>query len=523
MVLFSVGVARAGTPINLVQLDPTWATGGQLTVDVGGPGPYEDEPFWLIQQPDGKFVTAGKALNRTTGNFDFAIIRYNPDGTLDSTFGYRGISLIDIDGAYDEGLSVALQPDGKLVIAGRGDHPNGNTDFAIARVLPNGQRDTTFGWNGVVMTDFQGLDDNALAVRLQPDGKIVAAGFATSPKTGSDFAVTRYLPNGSLDPTFGWGGRVMTDFAGKTDAISKMFIQPDGKIVGSGVAWSARTNSYDFGVVRYNTNGSPDTGFGWGGLVQKDFFGGDDVGWGNLLLPDGKILVSGYAFNPATGSNDAALMRLNSNGSLDTTFATFGQPGVVVTDVAGDYDQILWLTQQPDGKILGVGHSVEPGQSFNMALFRYNPDGSLDTTFGVGGHIVLDWFGGPDGLHAAVLTSDGKILAAGDVYHPATQSDDFALARWLIADPSWISGVVNGLPLTSFTATGKQNTLAALATAGTATSTGDAAGAKTALTALRTHIDGCGAAPDGDDWITDCAAQQQVRTLVDQVLAKLGP
>ena len=522
--LFAVTTSRAGVPLNLVQLDPTWANGGKLTVDVGGPGPYEDEPFWLVQQPDGKFVTAGKALNKATGNFDFTVIRYNPDGTLDPAFGTGGVSQVDIDGAYDEGLSVALQTDGKLVVAGRGDHPGGNTDFALARLLPNGARDATFGWGGVVMTDFQGLSDNALAVAVQPDGKIVAAGFATSPRTGSDFALARYNPNGSRDATFGWGGLVMTDFSGKTDAITKMFIQPDGRIVGTGLAWSTHTGNYDFAVMRYNANGSADPGFGWGGRVTRDFFGDKDVGWASLLLSDGKILVGGYALNPSNGSLDAALMRLNPNGSLDTTFAPYGTPGLVVTDVTGDYDQILWLTQQPDGKIFAVGHSVQAATGFNFALFRYNADGTLDTTFGTGGHLTMDWFGGPDGIHAVVLQPDGKALVAGDVFHPATNSDDFALARFLVADPSWIAGVVSALPPGAFaTPVAKSDALARLATAGAATNSGDAASAKTALQDLRGHIDGCGAAADSNDWIIDCAAQAKVRTLVDQVVAKLGP
>jgi uncharacterized delta-60 repeat protein len=527
------GVSRAGAPINLVRLDPTWGTGGKLTVDVGGPGPYEDEPFWMVRQPDGKFVTAGKARNQTTGSFDFAVMRYNPDGSLDPTFGRWGVALIDFTGGYDEGLAVALQPDGKLVVAGRADRPGGLTDFGVTRLLPNGTRDPSFGWGGIVMTDFFNGSDNALAVAVQNDGKIVVAGFATSPYTGSDFAVVRYNANGSRDASFGWGGLVVTDFFGKTDAITKMFIQPDGKIVGVGMTFSTRDGSYDFAVARYNTNGGRDATFGWGGLVARDFLGGSDVAWASALQPDGKILVGGYAYNPANVSTlasvagdaplDAAVMRLNPDGSLDTTFAPYGIPGLVMTDVAGNLDQILWLTIQPDGKILGVGHSVLPTTGFDFALFRYDSDGNLDTTFGDGGHVTMNWFGGPDGLHTVVLQDDGKATVAGDVFNPSTNSDDFALVRFLIADPSWVSGVVSALAQTAFaSATAKSDTLSSLSVAGNATSTGDSVSATTALVDLRGHIDGCGSVADANDWITDCTSQLKVRTLVDQIVAKLA-
>ncbi len=526
------GVSRAGTPINLVRLDPTWGSGGKVTVDVGGPGPYEDEPFWMVRQPDGKYVTAGKARNQTTGSFDFAVMRYDTNGALDPTFGQWGVALIDFTGGYEEGLSIALQPDGKLVVAGRTARPGGAADFGIARLMPNGARDPSFGWGGIVATDFFGGSDDALAVAVQADGKIVAAGFATSPTTGSDFAIVRYNRNGSRDATFGWGGLVATDFFGKTDSITKMFIQPDGKIVGTGMTFNPHSGNYDFAIARYNPSGSRDAGFGWGGVVARDVLGGNDVGWASVLQPDGRIVVGGYAYNPTSslplanvaGNDrfDAALMRLNPNGSLDTSFAPYGTPGVVVTDVSGNLDQILWLTIQPDGKILAVGHSVQPVTGFDFALFRYYSDGNLDSTFGNGGHLTMDWFGGPDGIHTVALQDDGEAVVAGDVFHPAANSDDFALARFLVADPSWISGVVWSLPAGDFAAgTAKPDVLADLTAAGNATSSGDAPTALAALKDVRVHIDGCGASADANDWIVDCAAQAKVRTLVDQVIAKL--
>jgi uncharacterized delta-60 repeat protein len=527
LLLSGLGGTSGATPINLVKIDPTFGTNGITTVDVAGPGSggpntdHEDEPYWVAVQPDGKLVVAGKADNPATNNMDFAVLRFLQNGSLDATFGWHGIVLVDFVGAHDEALSVAIQPDGKIVLAGLAGRSNGNSDFGLARLNANGSRDTSFGWNGIVMTDFFGQPDQALGLVLLPDGKLVAGGYASRPSTGSDLALARYNANGSIDKTFGIGGLSIADYWGKTDAMYKIALQPDGKLVGNGIA-TRPDGTTDFAVARFNANGAPDTTFGWGGRVATDFFGKSDLGLSLLLMPDGKIVAGGLAFNPATNSQDLALAKYNTNGSIDTSFATSGAPGLVVTDYFGLYDQALWLILQPDGKILALGHAKHPDRSFEFALARFTPTGVLDPSFGVGGHVTTDFFGGPDGMHTGAMFPDGTLIGIGDAYHPATDSDDFALVRYLIADPSWIGGVVSSLPQSAFAAGGQASTLSALNTAQAAVVAGDAAGALAALQGLRTHIDGCGATADGDDWIVSCASQQQVRTLVDQVIAKLS-
>lgn len=521
------GPGRATTPINLVRTDVTFGTDGIKTVDVAGRGPggpntdHEDEPYWSALQPDGLMVVVGKAFNDRTGNIDFAVLRFRPDGSLDPAFGWYGIVLIDFAGERDEALSVAIQPDGKIVLAGLAGRANGNSDFGLARLNPNGSRDVTFGWNGIVMTDFFGQRDQALGVVLLPDGKIVAGGYATRASTGSDLALARYNSNGSLDKTFGVGGLSIADYWGKTDAMYKLAMQPDGKLVGSGVA-TRPDGTTDFAVARFNVDGAPDATFGWGGRVATDFFGQSDLGLSLLLLPDGKLIAGGLAFNPATNSQDLALAKYNANGSVDTSFAPGTRPGQVVVDYFGLYDQALWLIQQPDGKILALGHAKSPATSVDFALARFTPGGLLDVSFGVGGRATKDFFGGPDGMHTGIMFPDGTLTGMGDAYNPATDSDDFALTRWLIADPSWISGVVSALPSTSFAGGQLASVLSALTAAQNAVLSGDTASARAALGGLRTHLDGCGTSADADDWIVRCPDQQQVRTLVDQVIAKLA-
>jgi uncharacterized delta-60 repeat protein len=426
-------------------------------------------------------------------------------------------------------MGLARQADGKIVETGMVTNPStGQVDVGTVRYNTDGSLDASFGAGGKVISDFAGGTDMALRVVVQADGKIVAGGMATGASTGLDFALVRYNTDGSLDTLFGNRGWATTDFFGRSDVITDMELLPNGKFVVVGGATNPYTRSVDFALARYNSNGSLDTSFatyGAPGVAVQDFFGKDDVAYATTLQPDGKIVVGGLAFNPYTNSNDVALARFNADGSLDTTFATYGAPGVVTSDFAKGYDQSLALAIQPDGKILSAGHTVIPGRSFDFALVRYNPDGTLDPTFGWGGRIAIDVFGGPDGLHALALLSDGKAVVAGDTYNPNTGGDDFVVARLLMADPDWIAGVVSQLPDSEFAAGAGQKAgiIQALDTIETQITAGMTADATTALQSLRSQMDGCGAQADGDDWIIDCGSQEQVRGLIDQLIGKLGP
>jgi uncharacterized delta-60 repeat protein len=239
-------------------LDATFGTGGKVTTDFAG---NDDEAHGLVLQTDGKLVTAGVA--RTSRSGDFALARYNANGSLDPTFGTGGKVTTDFAGNDDAAFAVALQPDGKIVAAGGAgvgrsgsDYRSSNEDFALARYNANGSLDATFGTGGKVTTDFAGNDDEAHGLVLQTDGELVAAGVAKMSRSG-DFALARYNANGSLDATFGTGGKVTTDFAGDDDAAFTVVVQPDGKIVAAGGAKVGRSGSdfkysnEDFALARY--------------------------------------------------------------------------------------------------------------------------------------------------------------------------------------------------------------------------------------------------------------------------------
>jgi uncharacterized delta-60 repeat protein len=386
-------------------LDPTFGNGGKVTTDFGS----IDEGLAVALQSDGKIVVVGKSYNGS--NFDFALARYISDGSLDTTFGSNGKVTTDFGNDYDHGFAVALQPDGKIVVAGVVYNAG---DFALARYNSDGSLDTTFGSNGKVTTDFgNGSSSDIRTIALQPDGKIIVAG-----RINSDFAIARYNSDGSLDATFDTNGIVTTSFSSPAAFCYALTLQPDGKIVAAGE--NQNGTSHEFALARYNGDGSLDATFDTDGRVTTAIGNIWSVGRAIALQSDGKIMVAGSSVI-GIGS-DFALARYNFDGSLDTTFGT---NGMVTTDIGNSDDLSSAVAIQPDGKIVVAGSSFSGGNN-DFALARYNSDGSLDTTFDTDGKVTTD-LGGNDVGYAIAIQPDTKIVVAG------SKDDDFALARYDIA------------------------------------------------------------------------------------------
>ena len=366
---------------------------------------------------------------------NFALARYNTDGTLDPSFGSNGEVTTDFNGGTDQAFALVVQPaDGKLIAAGVAAGASGN-DFALARYTTDGILDSNFGTNGKVSTDFAGGNDQAFALALVANGKIIAAGTAFNGNEGNDLALARYTSDGVLDTTFDTVGKVTTDFPGGSDAARAIAIQSDGKIIVVG------NNNNDFALTQLNTDGSIDTGFGTSGRVITDFFNSTDQAYAAAIQPsDGRIVVAGFATSSSSG-RDFALARYNTDGSIDTTF---GGDGKVTTKVSPgtDSDQAFAVAIQSDGKIIAAGFANSSGTGNDFALVRYNSDGSLDSGFGTGGIVKTDFIRGTDQALAIALQSDGKILAAGSASNPTT-GVDFAIARYStdgVLDTSYGSG-----------------------------------------------------------------------------------
>ena len=278
---------------------------------------------------------------------------------------------------------------------------------------------------GRVTTNFGG-DDFALGLAIQADDKIVVAGESDT-LISADVALARYNADGTLDISFGTGGKVISDFGGTCDFATSVAIQANGKIVVAGSSGATCEGPFDFGLARYNTDGTPDITFGTGGKVTTDFGGTFDLALDVAIQADSKIVAAG--FTDASGTRDFALARYNANGSLDVNF---GPGGRVTTNFGGTRDQANGLAIQADDKIVAAGVSNASGAR-DFALARYNTDGTLDISFGTGGRVTTD-FGGGDGGNAVAFEPKGKIVVAGS--SNASSTFDFALARYSAGGPS---------------------------------------------------------------------------------------
>jgi uncharacterized delta-60 repeat protein len=396
----------------------------------------------VVVQTDGKIIAAG--FSSSGGNNDFALARYNPDGQLDTSFGTAGIVTTSVR-ASSEITSVALQSDGKIVAAGWSYDNSFVNNFGLARYNPDGQLDTSFGTAGIVTTSMGAQSSGAEEIKIQSDGKIVVAGYSETASITS-FALARYNPDGSLDSSFGTGGKTTTSVEGNNDYANSLVIQSDGKIIAAGYSLNqtGTRNDNDFALVRYNTNGSLDTSFGTGGKVTTAIGSGYDNINTIAIQGDGKIVAAGYSDNINGIYADFALVRYNTNGSLDTSFGTGGK---VTNEIdPGDGSEAFSIVVQNDQKLVLTGSTFTGGGPSIIAVARYNVDGSLDTSFGTGGKTTTPIEALSRG-ESVVIQSDGKILVAGSISDGTNQF--FAVVRYLgssatVPDSPTLSSVISG-------------------------------------------------------------------------------
>jgi len=408
-------------------LDPTFGDGGKLwTIQIGLDFLRAGQDVAL--QQDGKIVVVGTASSSQGDEWYFALVRYDTNGSVDNGFGHGGGVVSDL-GQPSFARAVAIQPDGKILAGG--DSPCPRTScFTVARYNPDGSLDGGFGTGGVVRTKFNlcGCEVDDLAI--QADGKIVAVGWQFIGGDANDdtvFGIARYNLDGSLDQGFGTLGKVSLNFGYGLDLAWGVAIQADQKIVvaGEGAANFYRTGS-DFAVARLNTDGTLDTSFAGDGMKTINLKGTRwDRAGGVAIQADGKIVMAGssYVDFAATDPRFVAA-RLNSDGSRDFGF---GRAGRVVTAVGGFGGYAQAVAMYPSGKILAAGRSFADGlqDSSAFTVVRYTPDGKQDPTWGSNGVVVTSFGSGADVANSLAVQSDGKVVAAGEVY------TYFGLARYL--------------------------------------------------------------------------------------------
>ncbi len=362
----------------------------------------------IAVQSDGKIVVAGTENDKT-----LAVIRYNSDGSLDTTFNGSGF-VTDSTLNYPDNQAVAIQPDGKLVVATSSFGFNTSDVTILLRYTLTGTLDSDFKGTGIVTTSVgSGSSGNAVAVA---NNKITVAGYGDN-----HFAVVRYNNDGTLDTDFNGTGIVTTPIGTISDGLDVAIHPDNGKIVVVGITEDNPNN--DFAVVRYNDDGTLDTTFNGTGVVTTSISADNDIAYGVALQPDGKIVVAGLT-GPPTGIA-IVVARYTITGTLDTTLNSTG----VVTTLVGQQSAAADVVIQPDGKIVAGGVVVENGQS-RFVLVRYDNAGNLDTTFNSTGIVTTTIDQNALIGRALTIQPDNKLLMTG-FSEDGSSNSDIVVARYL--------------------------------------------------------------------------------------------
>ena len=397
-------------------LDPSFGNGGMVVIRSAQRSLVASA---LALQTDGKVVIGGMSGDLSSGSVQLALARYDADGTPDLEFGGGGFITTPVGAAGGRANAIALQPDGKIVVVGTAfASASGGSDdeFLIGRYSKSGVLDADFGTAGLTTSHVGLSSSEAAALALLPDGRIIVIGAAFSNgSTDDDFAVARYTSTGRLDPSFGSGGTVTTDFGMSVDRAAAVALQPDGKFV---VAGFTRSEQQAFAVARYLFNGTLDTSFGRDGRTQLT--ASEPRVYSVLLQHSGDIVVAGSSASAGSVASPFTLVRLHSDGRPDESF---GSGGLVATTVQGSRSGARAVAAQGDGKLITGGAKFgapsaqgEASPESGFALTRYNLDGTIDSAFGSGGTVLTDMGDAGATPLSLAVQSDGKILAAGLVF-----------------------------------------------------------------------------------------------------------
>jgi uncharacterized delta-60 repeat protein len=419
-------------------LDPTFGTLGFVLTGLTAVG--FELPAKPVVQPDGRILICSRIDTGGPSVGDFFVARFNPDGTPDTDFDFDGKVTIDFD-SRDEGCNaLALQPDGKIVAIGSSTETAApNTDFAIARLMPDGTPDPTFGagtGKTIVPFDLGSTNgDTAATATLQPDGKILVAGWAAA-TIGTDMAVVRLMPDGSRDTTFNSTGRVTIpfDFPG-TDSIDQadsLIVEDSGRILVGGIAETG-VNAFDFALARLLPNGQLDSSFDADGRVTLAFDLGatdSDISYQTILQHDGKIvMVGGADTGSGTSNQDVAITRLLADGSPDPDFGIGGKVVVPFDLTTNGNDIATGVVEDGLGRIVVVGGGLVSTTDAAAIALRLLPDGAPDNGFGNFGKKAYN-FGGSFQLFTGVALQGTQIIASGIVQSGASPTvSDNVVAR----------------------------------------------------------------------------------------------
>ncbi len=402
-------------------LDPSFGNSGKILTSITS---GQDKAYGVQIQTDGKIVVAGYSTSTITGK-DFTLIRYNANGTPDSTFGNTGIVTKDLQmGSDDVAFCIALQTDGKIVLGGYSDNGS-NKNAALVRYKVNGIIDSTFGNNGIVLTDYDSLkQDEIHVIKIHPlTGNIIAGGSAIASSSVAKPVVARYLSNGIIDSTFNSKGIRLLTFTTNDNqyyhSIEDLEVLSNGKI--SAVGWRDFTGfqwSADYWACRINSNGTMDNTFSGDGVnVYNGSFNGNDKAYSMKLKTNNNILMAGGGY-VTTLRYDFTIIELNADGTAGTWSSK--------ADFDSNLDDIAYgLTEDNNGKFVLAGSSGNTTTK-SFAVARINTDNTLDNTFATSGKVTTTFGGNAiNECYDIKIQSDNKIVAVG------YSGNDIAIARYL--------------------------------------------------------------------------------------------
>jgi uncharacterized delta-60 repeat protein len=358
-------------------LDTSFSGDGKVTTSFTTPG--DDVGSGIAVQADGKIVVVGTS-NSGSGNSEFAVARLNDDGSLDNSFDGDGMVTTSFTTPGDDvGSGIAVQADGRVVVVGTSNSGSGNSEFAVARFNDDGSLDNSFGVGGLVTTSFSGGDDVGSGIAVQADGRVVVVGTSDNGSGASELAVARFNLDGSLDNSFSGDGRVTLSFTAGDDVGSGIAVQSDGKIVVVGTT-DDLSNTW-FAVARFTVNGSLDNSFGGDGtVISRSKINGDDMGSGNAVQSDDRTVVVGSS-DDGSGEWRFVVARFNIDASFPDPV---GSSGKAITSFSAGDDIGSGIAIQSDGRIVVVGTADDGSGDSDFAVARYNP-ADLSLTGGGGG------------------------------------------------------------------------------------------------------------------------------------------
>lgn len=360
--------------------------------------------FWSLSlQTDTKIIVTGWAYTDEESPSDISIIRLFENGEMDTSFNSSGTFSVG-NGTWEDAYASAIQSDGKILIAGR--YFNGRSwDFIIIRFNEDGSLDSSFNRKGYFTKDFYGRDDRCFSIDIESDGKIVACGFAEN--FNWDFAIIRLNKDGTIDSAFGNNGSKVINIGSYNDVAFSIKAQKDGKIIVCG--WTYIFSSWDFALVRLNSDGSLDDSFGSTGIITTDYYHLYNTAHSIDIQSDGKYIAAGYTFKSGFPDSDIMLVRYNNDGSIDKSF---GQNGIVLID-HDSADDFGWVIKTDSYDKLLVGGIATVNSAKSLSVIKLNSDGIPDISFGERGIFVYKIFGHDEEVRDLVVQPDGKILLTG--------------------------------------------------------------------------------------------------------------